>query len=74
MPRSSPCPKCAAPMDEGYILDRAHGEYGSRTVSLWVEGPPEKAIWMGLKIADRRSFSVATFRCQRCVFLESYAG
>ena len=72
MPRSSPCPKCAAPMDEGYMVDHTHG--GSRTVSLWVEGPPERSIWMGLKIADRRSFSVATFRCQRCGFLESYAG
>jgi len=60
-------------MDEGYIVDHSH-QFGSRTVSLWVEGPPEKCIWMGLKIADRRSFSVATFRCQRCGFLESYAG
>jgi len=72
MPRLLSCPKCAAPMDEGYIVDHTHG--GSRTVSHWVEGAPERSIWMGLKIADRRSFSVATFRCQRCGFLESYAG
>ena len=72
MARSTPCPKCGAQMDEGYIVDHTHG--GSRTVSHWVEGPPERSIWMGLKIADRRSFSVATFRCQRCGFLESYAG
>ena len=72
MARLLSCPKCAAPMDEGYMVDHTHG--GSRTVSHWVEGPPERSIWMGLKIADRRSFSVATFRCQRCGFLESYAG
>ena len=72
MPKSSPCPKCAAPMDEGYIVDHAH--YNARMVSHWVEGPPERSFWTGLKITDRRSFTVATFRCQRCGFLESYAG
>ena len=58
-------------MDEGYIVDHTH--WNARTVSQWVEGPPERSIWSGLKIADRRSFSVATFRCQSCGFLESYA-
>ena len=58
-------------MDEGYILDHTHGN--ARTVSHWVEGPPERSIWMGLKIKDRRSFGVVTFRCQSCGFLESYA-
>ncbi len=59
-------------MDEGYIVDQYDGNV--RTVSHWVEGPPEKSFWMGLKIDGRRSFSVATFRCKTCGFLESYAG
>ncbi|HAB18326.1 MAG TPA: hypothetical protein PLX89_05895 [Verrucomicrobiota bacterium] len=59
-------------MEPGFLLDLAHGN--SRRVLEWIAGPPEKSVWMGLKLADRPRFSVVTFRCTSCGYLESYAG
>jgi hypothetical protein len=58
-------------MEEGFILDLAHGN--ARTVSQWVEGEPERSFWTGLKTKDRDKFQVATYRCAGCGYLESYA-
>jgi hypothetical protein len=40
----------------------------------WMEGNPEKSFWTGLKTTGRQRYSVMTYRCERCGFLESYAG
>lgn len=58
-------------MAEGYIVDR--GESGARRVNQWIEGAPQKSFWQGLKLGGRRQLDVATWRCGRCGFLESYA-
>jgi hypothetical protein len=66
------CPKCSQPMEEGFIVDHAHG--GTNFQAEWVEGPPKKSFWTGVRIGgptDRRK--VATFCCSKCGFLESYA-
>jgi hypothetical protein len=65
------CPKCAGSMEAGFILDRAH--MNVLTVSQWLEGEPETSFWTGLKTKNRERYAVATYRCQRCGFLESYA-
>jgi hypothetical protein len=57
-------------MAEGFVLDKTHGGVG---VSSWVEGVPEKSIWTGLNLAGRSQSRIATWRCGRCGFLESYA-
>jgi hypothetical protein len=57
-------------MERGYILDES---YGSRTVSHWVLGEPEPSMWTGLKIRGEDKLEVATYRCRRCGYLESYA-
>jgi hypothetical protein len=67
----SHCPKCNASMVEGYTLD--HGDYGSRSVTTWIEGKPEPSMWIGLKTGDRKNLPIATFRCSSCGFLEFYA-
>ncbi len=64
------CPKCRGSMKEGFILDNA---YGSLQVSAWIEGAPQKSRWFGVKLRGRRSIRVASFRCDRCGYLESYA-
>jgi hypothetical protein len=58
-------------MEEGHTVDRSHG-----WTIRWVEGPAEKSSWKALQQQDTdcRSFNVATYRCQRCGYLESYAG
>lgn len=69
--RSNQCPKCQAAMAEGYTVDR--GENGARRVNQWIEGAPQKSFWLGLKLGGRRRIDIATWRCGRCGFLESYA-
>lgn len=64
------CPKCSGRMAEGFVIDNS---YGTRTVAQWVEGRPEKSIWTGLKIKGRSRHAIATWRCGRCGYLESYA-
>ena len=62
--------KCGAKMEEGFILDNAHG---GRLQSEWVEGEPERSVWTGIKLKGREHLPVTTFRCSRCGYLESYA-
>jgi hypothetical protein len=42
-------------------------------VTHWVEGAPEKSFWQGLATSKRRVLPIATWRCERCGYLESYA-
>jgi hypothetical protein len=57
-------------MAEGFIVDVSHG---TMTVTSWVEGAPEKSVWTGLKLSGRGRSDIATWRCNRCGFLEQYA-
>jgi hypothetical protein len=57
-------------MNEGFLLDTTHGGY---QIGKWVEGEPRKSFWVGLKIKGSRQIDIATFRCERCGYLESYA-
>jgi ribosomal protein S27AE len=70
MPQSKQCPKCGASMAEGFVLDRAQGSVG---VASWVEGAPEWSAWTGVRLRGRPQSAIATWRCGRCGFLESYA-
>ena len=56
-------------MDEGFIIDNTHG---ARVQSEWAEGKPQRSIWTGLKVAKDSRYPVATFRCEKCGYLESY--
>lgn len=58
-------------MEAGFIVDES---YGKKLVSTWVQGVPEKSFWMGLRLGSREQVQVATYRCRRCGYLESYAG
>jgi hypothetical protein len=66
------CLKCNGDMVQGFMVDWSQG--GSRRVSNWVEGAPEKSFWHGTSAPDEKSMPVGTFRCTACGFLESYAG
>lgn len=65
------CPKCSGSMSEGFILDRGH--HNANALQHWVDGEPEKSFWFGIRTEDRGKFEVATWRCDRCGYLESYA-
>jgi hypothetical protein len=57
-------------MDEGFILDNT---YGARVQSEWIDGPPERSRWTGVKLKGKEHLPVTTYRCPRCGYLESYA-
>lgn len=57
-------------MEAGYLLDTT---YGNRHPLRWVEGAPERSLWVGLTLKDRDVFEVATYRCTACGLLKSYA-
>ncbi|MEI2721548.1 MAG: PF20097 family protein [Gemmatimonadales bacterium] len=69
--RPTSCPKCNGPMEEGFVLDKAH--YGMPTPPEWLEGKPEVSFWSGLKTKGHDRHKVMTYRCERCGYLESYA-
>lgn len=68
--RNTTCPKCEGRMEAGFIPDRT---YGDVVVSNWVEGPPERRRWSGIRLKDKRQFPITTWRCRACGFLECYA-
>jgi hypothetical protein len=57
-------------MTEGFVPDATHG---SVAVSSWMEGPPEKSVWTGLKLSGRARSEISAWRCNRCGFIEFYA-
>lgn len=65
------CPKCGSRFEEGFALDR--GDHHIRHQSLWIAGKPERSFLVGLKIRGKAKHPIATWRCTRCGFLESYA-
>jgi len=66
------CPKCAAAMEPGFIVDKGVPG-GSVSAPEWAEGAPEPSIWTGLKMRGHERHGVTTFRCTGCGYLESYA-
>lgn len=64
------CPECGGTMRDGFLLDQTNEGY---KVLRWVEGIPEKSIWVGLKLKGRAQWKIVTYRCPDCGFLKSYA-
>lgn len=58
-------------MQQGFVPDG--GNHGSFAIPQWIEGPPERSFWTGLKLKGRTRIPVTTFRCERCGLLECYA-
>ena len=52
-------------------MDR--GDYSMPDIPQWVEGEPKKSFWYGLETKNRAVFSVASYRCEKCGYLEAYA-
>ncbi len=69
MMRTKTCPKCQASMAEGFIPSEKHG---MPALSGWIAGAPKKGWWGDVKLPGK-PIPIATFRCNRCGFLEHYA-
>lgn len=68
--RSHSCPKCQGSMVEGFLVDTTHGGH---KIGVWAEGVPEKSFWTGVKLRGKKKYSIQSWRCGRCGFLENYA-
>lgn len=64
------CPDCQRRMEGGYLLDASQHGYSA---GKWVEGPPEKSFWNGLKLGNRRQLTVYAWRCPGCTQVRLYA-
>jgi hypothetical protein len=64
------CPKCDGRLSEGFVIDRG---YGVVSVSTWQAGEPVKRFLTGIRESKAGQHEIATWRCERCGFLESYA-
>ena len=73
--RKPSCRNCRAPMEEGWIADRGHGN--QVTQEKWTQGEPEMQRWLGItwgpKTKGKKQFDVTAWRCPQCGMLESYA-
>lgn len=66
------CPKCASPMEQGFIMDKA--DLNFPTSMQWVQGEPKKSFWSGFDTTDKQIRVVdKILRCVRCGYLEFYA-
>jgi hypothetical protein len=70
--RSLTCPRCSGTMEQGFMVDESYG-HGTRAVPQWVAGEPQKSLWTGIKLKGKERLAIATYRCRRCGYLESYA-
>ncbi|MEQ1632513.1 MAG: PF20097 family protein [Planctomycetota bacterium] len=64
------CPKCAAVMDSGFILDVTDS---ATHQAQWAEGEAKKSFWFGVRVPRDERHLVTTYRCSKCGYLESYA-
>ena len=64
------CLKCGGTMEEGLVIDQS---LGSSAQQQWGSGKPERSAFEGTVPSSRRLCPVATYRCSKCGFLESYA-
>ena len=58
-------------MVQGFVTE--HLQAGAADVEAWAAGPPKASVWTGLKLPVLGRLPIATFRCESCGYLESYA-
>jgi hypothetical protein len=64
------CPDCQRRMEGGFLLDKAEH---ATAATVWVQGPPEKSFWGGLKLKGRQQLTVYAWRCPGCEQVRLYA-
>ena len=69
------CPDCGSPMEAGFLVD--HGESEVARPGSWIEGVPEAAKFLGMKVGlklkGKRRIEITALRCRRCGVLKLYA-
>jgi hypothetical protein len=63
------CGKCGGGMEQGFMIEATHGAV---VPPEWAEGEIERSFWTGVAVKGRARYTVKTYRCTDCGFLESY--
>ncbi len=71
------CKRCEAPMQEGFLLDKAANNIGALQTE-WVSGPFEDRHLLGMhmgmvKTKGHVAHDVVAYRCPQCASLELFA-
>jgi hypothetical protein len=64
------CPKCNALMEKGFVIEHADP---SASLLDWIAGAPELTSPILGKYKTSNARQIATYCCNGCGFLESYA-
>lgn len=67
------CRDCREPMEEGFLVDHAHG---ARLNVRWAHGRSGKASFLKDEVTWEQAdgaLRVRSFRCPKCGLLDSYA-
>lgn len=69
MDTTTKCTKCDAEMQEGFVLGEG---YTNAVIARWVAGKPEQGF-LNPKVKGKEQYSIQSFRCTKCGYLEFYA-
>ena len=56
-------------MEEGFVLDRGHGN-AAMDVATWVGGTPESSFFGGIKTKGHEMVRLSAFLCRNCGYVE----
>jgi hypothetical protein len=81
MVESPKCPDCAVSMEPGFTPELAPDSGGWVYRTYWHPGTPKQNEYLfglvttaGVKVDERTTLSICTFRCPKCGLLRQYAG
>jgi hypothetical protein len=63
------CLRCQAPMEEGFVVDRGHGNI-PMDVATWTSGTPQKSWFTGIKTKGHEQIPLSSYLCRRCGYVE----
>ena len=66
------CPKCPGNMIQGFVPD--YHAHATAFVGNWHRGQPKKSFWTRTKAPHDQGVPIGAFACEKCGFLEFYAG
>ena len=66
---SKTCPKCDTDIERGFSADY----HEDIALHSWMRGTPKQNWFGNVKLSQKDMIPIATFRCTKCGFLESYA-
>ena len=65
------CLVCGGAVEEGFVLDRGHGD--RKRPAEWIEGAPVPSFWTGTAVSNKIHRQMEAFRCKGCGYVMFFA-